>query len=88
MDLRGAGRESVVNVKIYVEGGGNTRELKARYRQGFSAFFRKTGLEGRMPKVIACGGRKKAIDKFHAGFTKATDNDFIVLLVDSEGPCS
>ena len=37
-----------------------------------------------MPKVIVCGSREKALDKFRSAFTKATDNDFITLLVDSE----
>ena len=73
-----------MTIKVYVEGGGETRQLKTKCRQGFSDFFRKTGLEGRMPEVIACGGREKAFDKFRAGFTRATDNVFIVLLVDSE----
>ncbi len=73
-----------MNVKIYVEGGGDRGELKTRCRQGLSAFFQKARLEGRMPKVIACGSREKALDKFRSAFTKATDNDFIVLLVDSE----
>ena len=37
-----------------------------------------------MLNVIACGSRENAFDKFRSAFTKATDNDFIVLLVDSE----
>ena len=73
-----------MSIRIYVEGGGDRGELKTRCRQGFSAFFRKTGLVGRMPKVIVCGSREKALDKFRSAFTKATDNDFITLLVDSE----
>ena len=75
-----------MNVKIYVEGGGDTRELKAKCRMGFSGFFKKADLEGRMPKVIACGGRKKAFDKLIVGLTTATANDFIIFLVDSEDP--
>ena len=76
----------MVNVKIYVEGGGDRGELKTRCRQDFTAFFRNTGLEDRMPRVIACGSRETAFDKFRSAFAKAADNDFIVLLVDSEVP--
>ena len=74
----------MVNVRIYVEGGGDRGELKARCRQGFRSFFQKAHLEGRMPNVIACGSREITFDKFRSALTKATDNNFIVLLVDSE----
>ena len=76
----------MVNVRIYVEGGGDRGELKARCRQGFRSFFQKAHLEGRMPNVIACGSREITFDKFRSALTKATDNNFIVLLVDSEAP--
>ena len=75
-----------MNVKIYVEGGGDRRELQASCRKGFSAFFDKTGLAGRMPKIIAGGGRQKTYDKFRHALNKAAYNEFIVLLVDSEEP--
>ena len=75
-----------MNVKVYVEGGGDRSELRAKCRQGFSAFFRKTELAGQMPRVISCGARKQTYDRFRAALTKATNDDFIVLLVDSERP--
>ena len=75
-----------MNVKVYVEGGGEGRELKAKCRRGFSTFFRKANLAGRMPRVIACGSRRKTFDNGRAALAKAADNDFIVLLVDSEAP--
>ncbi len=74
-----------MTVKIYVEGGGDQRESKVRCRKGFSAFLRKTRLSEQMPRVISCGGRQTAYDKFRTALAKAGDNDFIVLLVDSEG---
>ncbi|MCY3728885.1 MAG: DUF4276 family protein [Nitrospira sp.] len=76
----------MVNVKVYVEGGGDGRELRAKCRAGFSTFFRKTELAGQMPRVISCGARQEAYDKFRTALTKATKDDFFVLLVDSEGP--
>ena len=76
----------MVKVKVYVEGGGTTRELRARCRQGFGAFFEKANLAGRMPKIIACGGRHTAFDKFCIALGSNSEDNFIVLLVDSEGP--
>lgn len=73
-----------MNVKIYVEGGGDRRELQVNCRKGFSAFFAKTELAGRMPKITAGGGRRKTFDKFRHALKKAEHNEFIVLLVDSE----
>jgi len=73
-----------VNVKVYVEGGGDTNALKTRCRQGFSEFFRKAGLEGCMPRIVASGGRQQAFDDFCTALNKAGVNDFIILLVDSE----
>lgn len=75
-----------MNVKVYVEGGGDRSELRTRCRKGFSTFFRNAGLTGRMPKVVAGGARQTTYAKFRTAIASATENDFIVLLVDSEGP--
>lgn len=70
-------------VKIYVEGGGETNDLKTRCRKGFSTFFAKAGFEGRMPSVLPCGGRKAAYDRF---CTALVDEETAILLVDAEAP--
>ncbi len=75
-----------MKVKIYVEGGGDGRDLRTRCRMGFGSFFEKANLAGRMPRVIACGGRKTAFDKFRTAFGARKAEEFIVLLVDSEDP--
>ncbi len=75
-----------MKVKVYVEGGGDRQELKTKCRRGFSTFLRKTGLAGQMPRIIACGGRQKTYEKFSDALKHSTDDEFIVLLVDSEGP--
>ena len=75
-----------MNLKVYVEGGGDGRELHSKCRQGFRSFFCKAGLAGRMPRVIACGGRQKAYDKFRSALGSAKEQEFIVLLVDGEDP--
>ena len=75
-----------MNVKVYAEGGGEAGELRARCRRAFSSFFEKATLAGRMPSVVACGSRKAAFDKFSTALKARNEDDFIVLLVDSEGP--
>ncbi len=76
-----------MKVKIYVEGGGDhNKALQTQCRRGFSEFFRKAGLEGRMPSVVACGGRSRAYDSFRAAYQSAGPDAFPILLVDSEAP--
>ena len=62
--------------------------LKRKCRKGFSDFFRKAGLSGRMPRIIAGGTRDNTYKDFRTALTKAADDEFVVLLVDSEGPTS
>ena len=75
-----------MKVKVYVEGGGDGKSLQARCRGGFRLFFEKANLAGRMPKVIACGGRESAFDRFCTALRSRKAEEFIVLLVDSEDP--
>jgi hypothetical protein len=76
-----------VTVKVYVEGGGDhNKALADRCRQGFSEFFRKAGLKGRMPRVVACGGRHRAYERFRTSHENADRDEFSILLVDSEAP--
>jgi hypothetical protein len=75
-----------VNVTVFVEGGGNTKALRARCRRGFGAYLSKAGLAGRMPRVIPSGSRQNAFRDFRTAVGNADTSDFIVLLVDSEGP--
>ena len=77
-----------MNVTVCVEGGGDASTLKRQCRKGFSDFFRNAGLSGRMPRIIAGGARENTYKDFRTALTKATDHDFVVLLVDSEGPTS
>jgi hypothetical protein len=68
-------------VKLYVEGGGETSTLKTDCRAGFSEFLRKAGLEGCMPRIVACGSRNDAFDSFR---TAVSLGEPACLLVDSE----
>lgn len=73
-----------MNVKIYVEGGGDNKALKTLCRKGFRQFFERAGLQGRMPRIIACGSRDDAYSSFMTAAANAGENGFPVLLVDSE----
>ncbi len=68
-------------VKLYVEGGGDAAALKVACRAGFSAFLTKAGLAGRMPSIVACGGRQDAYESF---CTAIKNGESAMLLVDSE----
>lgn len=69
---------------IYVEGGGNTPELKTACRRGFKSLFSKV-LSHKNFTVISCGSRDKAFSKFCIAMSS---NEDAVLLVDSEEPIS
>ena len=77
-------RYAVVTVRLYVEGGGDSKKLRVQCRRGFRKFIEKAGLQGRMPRIVACGGRQGAYDSF----TTALDagNSTPMLLVDAERP--
>lgn len=70
-------------VKLYVEGGGDSKSLQIECRKGFRNFIEKAGLKGKMPSIIACGGRKNAYDSYCIAIEYGED---AVLLVDSEAP--
>ncbi len=74
----------MVTVRLYVEGGGDSKKLRVHCRRGFRKFVEKAGLKGRMPRIVACGGRQGAYDSF----TTALDagNSTPMLLVDAERP--
>ncbi len=75
----------MVRVKLLVEGGGDGKRkpVNRECRKGFSLFLEKAGL-GRMPEITACGGRRKAYEKFERELGNGDDE--VVLLVDAEGP--
>jgi len=72
----------VVTVRLYVEGGGDSKRLKTQCRRGFRKFIEKAGLQGRMPRIVACGGRQRAYDSFATALAAGTSTP--MLLVDAE----
>lgn len=71
----------MVNVKLYVEGGGDSEALRSRCREAFWGFLEKAGFKGRMPRIVACGGRQAAYDRFR---TSCESGEMGLLLIDSE----
>lgn len=69
-----------VEVKLYVEGGGDSPELRADCRKAFATFITKAGLKNR-PRIVACGSRSNAFDSF---CTAVANGEDALLLVDSE----
>lgn len=71
----------VKTVTIYLEGGGDSEGLRSRCREGFRKLFQKCGFK-RMPKLVACGGRGNAFDRFSTAHIDGKED--AILLVDSE----
>ena len=76
----------MVSARIYWEGGGNTKEGRARCREGFRKLIENSGFAGRMPRLVACGSRISAFDDFKTAHAQRTPEAYVGLLVDSEDP--
>lgn len=82
-----AGRDwwdSVVTISLYVEGGGDSKQLTTLCRRGFRKLIERAGLRGAMPRIVACGSRQNAYERF----STALKDDYRIpmLLVDAEAP--
>ena len=86
MDQGRIGGDSVVSTVLYVEGGGESKALRTECRKGFRKFLERAGLGGRMPRISACGSRQQAYKDYRGAVGHAKSDEFMVLLVDSEGP--
>ncbi|HEY7422696.1 MAG TPA: DUF4276 family protein [Gemmataceae bacterium] len=71
---------------IYLEGGGDSSDLRIRCREGFRKLLERCGYVGRMPKLVACGGRGAAFADFKTALANARKGDFVALWIDSEDP--
>lgn len=78
-----------MNAKIYIEGGGDSKELHSRCREAFRRLLEKCGFAGKMrkmPRLVACGGRDSAFKDFVTAHSNASKDSYVALLVDSEDP--
>lgn len=71
---------------IYLEGGGDSKGLHTRCREGFRKLLEKCGYEGNMPRLVACGGRESAFADFQVAHGSRAPEDFVAMLIDSEDP--
>lgn len=74
-----------MNTIIYLEGGGESKELHARCREGFRRLLERCGFAGRMPRLVACGGRNQCFGDFLTQH-QTGDHRFVGLWIDSEEP--
>jgi hypothetical protein len=72
-------------MRLYVEGGGDSKALKTACRRGFAEFLKRAGLAERMPRIVACGGRRQTYDDFCTALAVRPEK-LAFLLVDAEGP--
>ena len=86
MEHGGNWGESVVRVRIFIEGGGGGDRDDSLFRTKWSKFLASAGLSGRLPKVVRCGDRARAYRRFSDAVRKAGGDEVDILLVDSEGP--
>lgn len=75
-----------MSARIYIEGGGDSKELHTRCREGFRKLFERCGFSGRMPRLVACGSREDAFDDFKTAHRKAGAGQYVAMLIDSEDP--
>lgn len=74
---------------IYLEGGGTgaqSKEVDIRCREGFRKLLENCGFEGRMPRLVACGGRGAAYEAFQTAMESNTPSSLVALWIDSEEP--
>ena len=72
---------------IYIEGGGDSKGLHVRCRQGFRQLLERCGFSGRMPRLVACGGRSAAYGDFKTAH-ESNKAEYVAMLIDSENPVS
>lgn len=72
-----------MSITVFVEGGGQSKDLRTRCREGFHNFLSNAVAPGRSPKIVACGSRSDAFDRFKTAMSEGSSGEF-VLLVDSE----
>lgn len=75
-----------MNKTIYLEGGGDSKDLHTLCRKGFRKLIENCGFTGYMPRLVACGGRDSAFDDFKIAHANKSNSDYVAMLIDSEDP--
>ncbi|MFH1718341.1 MAG: DUF4276 family protein [Planctomycetota bacterium] len=76
-----------MSAHVYIEGGGDSKGLHVRCRQGFRLLLERCGFSGRMPRLVACGARSAVYGDFKTGH-ESTEAEYVAMLIDSEEPVS
>ncbi|MEO6060554.1 MAG: DUF4276 family protein [Thermoflexales bacterium] len=77
-----------MNAYLYLEGGAqgqHSKSLNMRCQQAFHMLLSRMGFAGRMPRIVACGSRNDAYERFtreHSG----NRTGYVAMLIDSEEP--
>lgn len=72
-----------MSAMLYLEGGGDSKELHSRCREGFRRLLERCGYQGRMPRLVACGARNSAFADFVSAHSGGIAQ-YVALWVDSE----
>ena len=75
-----------MNTRLYIEGGGDSKETQGRCREGFRKLLEKSGFSGKLPQLIAGGGRKTTFDDFKTRLKQSSPGEYVAMLIDSEDP--
>ncbi len=70
---------------IYIEGGGDSKDLRVACRKGFRKLLESCGFRGNMPRLVASGTRDDAYSDFRTAREK-NHAGYIAMLIDSEDP--
>lgn len=73
------------NKYLYLEGGGDAKDLLLRCEKAFRLLLERSGFKGKMPRLVASGGRSQAFSDFKTAHSD-TKNQFVAMLIDSEEP--
>ena len=73
----------MVTAYIYIEG---DSESESGCRKAFRKLLENAGFNGKMPRLVASGGRNATFDDFRTKLKQAKAGDFVAMLVDSEDP--
>jgi Domain of unknown function (DUF4276) len=77
----------LVSAIIFLEGGGDSKDLHVRCRAGFRKLLEQCGLKnGSMPRLSACGGRAAVFDDFCTEHSSNSKAEFVAMWIDSEEP--
>jgi len=75
-------------IRIYIEGGGDDKNGRAKIRNGFNTFFASLRNKAREKRIrwnmVACGSRNSAFEDFKTALGTHPEA-FNILLVDAEG---